>query len=154
MQVHPRDASRILLCYKECAVVFNLISQEITLSLKYDLCGGAPGGDTNPLIIQEYRSPEFLQALWHPHGHHILTVHSEGSLVFWDANEGVLLQARTLTDTDVNLPRRNINAIDFNALVCKPISKVFGCVDKIPKKLRSLLQVETLLKVLAKMLQS
>lgn len=123
-QIHPRDPSRLLLCYKECAVIFNMISQQIMLTFKYDLPAGAPGGDVNPAFIRQNRSPPFLGAFWHPHGHHVLTVHAEGSLVFWDATEGVLLQARTLTDTDVNLPRRSLAGTDYNGSACKAISKV------------------------------
>lgn len=36
----------------------------------------------------------------------------------------MLLQARTLTDTDVNLPRRSLAGTDYNGSACKAISKV------------------------------
>lgn len=134
LQIHPRDPARILACYKECAIVFNLISQQILLTFKYDLSPGAPGGDVNPLYIQQQRSPPFLQAIWHPHGHHILTVHVEGSLVFWDATEGVLLQARTLTDTDVNLPRRSLSGMTQTNVAFKPITKVGWVSAKNPEE--------------------
>lgn len=102
--MHPRDISTILICYQECAVLFSLARSEILLTFKYDLPAGAPGGDTDQLMQRKARSPPFLQAVWHPHGHHILTTHVDGSLVFWDATEGVLLQARTVMEVNVNMP--------------------------------------------------
>lgn len=104
---HPRDPSVILACYTECAVVFNLMKQEILFGLRYEVPRGAPGGDFDPMIIAQDRYPPFLKALWHPNGHHILTAHFDGSIVFWDATEGNLLHARTLIDTDVNIPRQS-----------------------------------------------
>lgn len=104
LAVHPRDPSLILVCYTETAVLFNLIKQEIVFGLRYEVPAGAPGGDTDPRIMGQYRHPPLLRALWHPNGHHILTVHFDGSLVFWDGTEGNLLTARTLTATNVNIP--------------------------------------------------
>lgn len=134
IQIHPRDPSKILICYQECAILYQIISQQILLSFKYNLNAGAPGGDINPNLIQQNRSPPFLQAIWHPHGHHILTVHVEGSLVFWDATEGVLLQARTLTDTDVNVPRRLLAGMAQNSVPCKPIAKIAWVCTKNPEE--------------------
>lgn len=116
LQIHPRDPSKLLVCYTESAIVFNLITQEIIFGLRYELQPGAPGGDTVPSIVGQFRAPPMLQALWHPHGHHILTVHFDGSLVFWDGTEGTLLQARTLTDNDVNIPRRGVSAMHQAAM--------------------------------------
>lgn len=104
--IHPRDPSLILVCYTETAIVFNIIKQEIVFGLRYEVPAGAPGGDTDPMVIGQYRYPPLLKALWHPNGHHILTAHFDGSIVFWDATEGHLLHARTLIDTDVNIPRK------------------------------------------------
>lgn len=124
LQLHPRDPSKLLVCYTDCAIVFNIVTQEIVFGLKYELPSGAPGGDLNPIVIQQYRLPPFLQALWHPHGHHILTSHLDGSLVFWDGTEGVLLQARTLTDVDVNIPRRNTPGVGVTGVDNNKITKV------------------------------
>lgn len=104
LALHPRDISTILVCYHECAVLFSIARSEIILSLKYDLPPGAPGGDTDSTMQRQARSPPFLQAVWHPHGHHVLTAHADGSLVFWDATEGTLLQARTVMESNVNMP--------------------------------------------------
>lgn len=104
--LHPRDAATVLVCYTDCAVVFSIASSEIVHSLRYEVAANAPGGETDPSITNTFRNPRFLSAVWHPNGHHILTTHEDGSLVFWEATEGNLLQARTLIDTDVNIPRR------------------------------------------------
>lgn len=134
LQLHPRDPAKILACYTDCAIVFNLVSQEIVLGFRYELPSGAPGGDLNPIAISQYRSPPILQALWHPHGHHVLTVHIDGSLVFWDATEGVLLQARTLTDVDVNIPRRNIPSLGSTGIENNRITKVAWVCTQNPEE--------------------
>lgn len=102
--LHPRNPSLLLVCYIETAIVFNMVTQEIVFGLRYELPSHAPGGDTDPGVVSQFRNPPLLRALWHPHGHHILTVHVDGSLVFWDATEGVLILARTIMRTNVNVP--------------------------------------------------
>lgn len=119
--IHPRDPSVLLICYTETAIVFNIIKQEIIFGLRYEVPAGAPGGDSDPRIIGQFRHPPLLRALWHPNGHHILTVHIDGSLVFWDAIEGNLLHARTLTDTDVNVPRK-ASAVGSSDVNTQPIT--------------------------------
>ncbi|ANB12255.1 Sro7p [Sugiyamaella lignohabitans] len=104
--IHPRDVGSLLVCYRDTAVVFNIAKSEITLSLRYEVPAGAPGGDLNPSQFNQFRNPQFISAIWHPNGHHILTTHIDGSLVFWDATEGTLLQARTVLDSFVNIPRK------------------------------------------------
>uniref|UniRef100_A0A060SYL3 ARAD1C02112p n=1 Tax=Blastobotrys adeninivorans TaxID=409370 RepID=A0A060SYL3_BLAAD len=108
LHLHPRDASSLLVCYRDCAILFSISKSEILLTLRYELPAGAPGGSADPARMNEFRYPQLISAVWHPNGHHILTVHDDGSLVFWDAMEGNLLQARSLIDTDVNVPRRNV----------------------------------------------
>lgn len=134
LQIHPRDPSKLLACYTDCAIVFNITTQEIVFGLRYELVSGAPGGDLNPVAIQQYRFPPVLQALWHPHGHHILTVHLDGSLVFWDSAQGTLLQARTLTDTDVNIPRRLVSKMEPIASESTPITKVAWVCTQNPEE--------------------
>lgn len=112
MAFHPRDPASLLVAYHDCAIVYSISKNEIALSFRYEIPSGAPGGDVDPLTIRMRRSPQLVDALWHPNGHHILTAHVDGSLVFWDATQGNLLQARTLTDTEVNKPRRSMSSID------------------------------------------
>jgi syntaxin-binding protein 5 len=110
---HPRDPSALLVAYNDCAVLYSISKNEIALNFCYEIPSGAQGGDLDPATIQQTRCPQLVEALWHPNGHHILTVHVDGSLVFWDATKGNLLHARTLTDSDVNRPRRSSAAMNF-----------------------------------------
>lgn len=106
IEMSPREYSVLLIGYKECAATFSLVENNILKHFRYELQAGAPGGDTNPALANINRAPPSLGATWHPNGHHVLTWHVDGSLVFWDAAEATMLQARTLTDTDVNVPKR------------------------------------------------
>lgn len=106
LSLHPRDPSTLMVAFSDYVVIFSLARSEIIFSLQYKVPAGAPGGDNDPLSMNRERFPAVVTAKWHPNGHHIVTAHQDGSLVFWDANEGTLLQARTTIDTEVNIPRR------------------------------------------------
>jgi syntaxin-binding protein 5 len=135
MALHPRDTATLLVCYNDVVVVFSIAKSEIALSLRYEVPPGAPGGDTNPADINQYRYPQVVTATWHPNGHHILTAHVDGSLVFWDATEGSLLQARTLIDTDVNIPRRSTAGMDMPGGEGRnPITDVLWCCTTNPEE--------------------
>ncbi|KAG5359193.1 Lethal(2) giant larvae protein-like protein SRO77 [Yarrowia sp. C11] len=107
IELSPREYSVLLVAYKEIVVLFSLVENNIIRHFKYDLPAGAPGGDTNAATQTVNRSPPCLGATWHPNGHHVVTWHVDGSIVFWDAAEGNLLQARTVTDANVNEPKRS-----------------------------------------------
>ncbi|KAH3679966.1 hypothetical protein WICMUC_000709 [Wickerhamomyces mucosus] len=103
IQWSPRDLGTILIAYEDCAVIFSISSGELKQKFHYEVPAGAAGGDGIP--INQPRYPKLLQALYHPNSLNILTTHEDGSLVFWDALTGKLLQARSLFDTDVNQPQ-------------------------------------------------
>lgn len=137
MAFHPRDPGSLLVAYHDCAILYSIFKNEIMLSFHYELSSGAQGGDLDPRIAQQPRHPQLVEALWHPNGHHILTVHVDGSLVFWDANKGNLLQARTLTDCDINKPRRH-SSLSFGHLsnddsVRSVFRKVVWCCSSKPE---------------------
>ncbi|KAI9652454.1 MAG: hypothetical protein M1831_006797 [Alyxoria varia] len=50
------------------------------------------------------RNPKLTQAVWHPTGTFVLTGHEDSSLVVWDAREGRVVMARTLTETNIDQP--------------------------------------------------
>ncbi|CAN6603450.1 lethal(2) giant larvae protein homolog Sro77p [Trichomonascus vanleenenianus] len=131
LALHPRDVSVLLVCYTDTLVTFSLVKSEIILSLRYEVPPNAPGGETDYLNMQQLRHPKYVAAVWHPNGHHILSAHVDGSLVFWDATEGNLLQARTLTDTDVNVPRRSTVSPDEG--VRTPIRQIAWICSKNPE---------------------
>jgi syntaxin-binding protein 5 len=122
--LHPRDVGTLLVCYSDCAVVFSIAKSEIMFSVRYEVPPGSPGGYLDPSCFQQFRYPQFLTAVWHPNGHHILTAHVDGSIVFWDAAEGTLLQARTLMDTVVNMPRKPTALDTQHGGARDPITKV------------------------------
>ena len=107
IQWNPRDVGTILISYEQVTVTYSLIDAEIKQQFIYDLPPFAPGGDPSKNVDQ-LRRPTVIQSLYHPNSLHILTVHADNSLVFWDANTGQLIQARSLLETDVNIPQQGL----------------------------------------------
>lgn len=101
---HPRDIGSVLITYNSVAVIYSFATGEIKLSLRYELPRGSRGGENDFGNKRTARFPSFCNAIWHPNGLNILTIHEDNSLVFWDSNTGTLLQARTLFETNVNDP--------------------------------------------------
>ncbi|AMD21241.1 HEL039Cp [Eremothecium sinecaudum] len=108
IQWHPRDLGTVLISYDRCTVLYSLFTNKVKQRFVYELEPFAPGGLPGENINMR-RTPAVIQSLCHPNGLHILTVHEDNSLVFWDANSGRLIQARSLSGTDVNVPTKDIS---------------------------------------------
>ncbi|SCU83591.1 LAFA_0D04522g1_1 [Lachancea sp. 'fantastica'] len=104
IQWNPRDYGTVLISYKLVTVLYSVVENKIKQQFIYTVPAFAPGGDQSG-NLEAPRTPEVTQSMFHPNSLHILTVHRDSSLVFWDANSGELLQARSLFETDVNVAR-------------------------------------------------
>ena len=104
LALHPRDVGTLLIGYLEGAVIFSFKQNKPTLFFKFELPAGAPGADTDPAAIAAVRRPKLSHACWHPTGTFVLTAHEDSCMVFWDAKDGRIVQARTLQDSHVNIP--------------------------------------------------
>lgn len=119
VQIHPRDIGTILVAYSKLVILYSLTEERIKQDFVYELLPGAPGGNFSPKDINSVRYPSVKKAIFHPNGLNLLTLHSDGSLVFWDTNNGTLILARTLFDTDIDKPSRlmtqsqNMNDIEW-----------------------------------------
>ncbi|KAK9462037.1 lethal giant larvae like, C-terminal-domain-containing protein [Lipomyces oligophaga] len=137
--LNPRVVQTILIGYQGCAAVYNMETKEILLALQFQIPVGAPGGDLHPAAQQRIRFPQLTTGVWHPNGHHICTAYDDGSIVFWDAKDGTLLQARTLDDTEVNISRRSLNLTSpqsygpQDVTVREPIYKMAWCCTSNPE---------------------
>lgn len=98
---NPRDLGSVLISYELVTVVYSFVESAVKQHFIYELEPYAPGGDTS-VDISRVRFPKVIQSLYHPNSLHVLTVHEDGSLVFWDVNSGRLIQARTLFETNVH----------------------------------------------------
>ena len=103
---NPRDLGSILISYNYVTVVYSFVEMDIKQSFIYELPPFAPGGDNSNQKIDTMRRPKVIQSLYHPNSLHILTIHEDNSMVFWDTNSGHLIEARTLFETDVNVPNQ------------------------------------------------
>ncbi|EXJ85737.1 hypothetical protein A1O1_06105 [Capronia coronata CBS 617.96] len=106
MQFHPKDIGTLLVGYSEGAVVYSFKQNKATKFFQYEVPRGARGGDGDVATAGQLRLPRLTHAVWHPTGTFILTAHDDASLVFWDPRDGRVIHARTIDDTDVNIPGR------------------------------------------------
>ncbi|KAH8167819.1 hypothetical protein CIB48_g473 [Xylaria polymorpha] len=103
LQIHPRDVGRLLIGYSHGAVIYSFKQNQPTRYFEYQVPPGAPGGSHQ--AVDTLRKPKLTQALWHPTGTFVVTVHDDASLAFWDTSkDGRLVMARTLDDFDVDQP--------------------------------------------------
>lgn len=98
LSIHPRDPATMLICYRQVAIVWNLVTKEIAFDLHYEF----------PLT----------DAVWHPSGSHIVTSHVNGFVVFWDGQKGVRLGARNAFPTSVETMDINQDRIPERVLWC------------------------------------
>ncbi|CCE78409.1 Piso0_001032 [Millerozyma farinosa CBS 7064] len=110
---HPRDIGSILVTYTHCAVLYSLTLGEIKNAFVYQLtrdCRGfeyslkhCTGGKRKIFGSHKEVNPPLSEAHFHPNGLHVVTVHEDNTLAFWDAIDGTLLEARTLFATNLHL---------------------------------------------------
>ncbi|KAE8152710.1 lethal giant larvae like, C-terminal-domain-containing protein [Aspergillus avenaceus] len=99
----PRDIGKILVGYPEGAVTFSFKQNVAQKYFEYEVPPGALGGNCD-VPSQELRKPRLTQALWHPNGIFVLTVHDDNSLVFWDTKDGRKIMARSITTPNIDQP--------------------------------------------------
>ncbi|KAJ5188616.1 hypothetical protein N7472_007630 [Penicillium cf. griseofulvum] len=102
LEFSPRDIGKILVGYPEGAVTFSFKQNVAQKYFVYEIPPGAPGGDSLP--SHDVRRPKLTDAIWHPNGIFILTVHDDSSLVLWDTKDGRKLHARTVQTPNVDQP--------------------------------------------------
>lgn len=114
VQWHPRDIGTVLVAYSHCAVQYSISNGGIKNCFVYQLDNSArafehanayeTGGKKKLFGSAKDVLVLLKEAHYHPNGLHIVTVHNNGTLVFWDANDGTLLTARTVRETAIHKP--------------------------------------------------
>ncbi|KAF2096775.1 hypothetical protein NA57DRAFT_78368 [Rhizodiscina lignyota] len=139
LSFHPRDIGTLLIGYHDGAVIYSFKQNKPMKFFHYQLPKGAPGGDSDPAVINMARSPSLTHAVWHPTGTFILTGHDDGSLVFWDPFDGRVVMARTLTDTNIDKPSRSIPMSPLSPISThgsftsrEPLQKIVWCANQDP----------------------
>ncbi|KAK5780169.1 hypothetical protein RI543_002712 [Arxiozyma heterogenica] len=123
---NPRDLGTILISYELVTVTYSFVEGITKQEFIYKIPPYAPGGDFTADISRE-RIPKVIQSLYHPNSLHILTVHEDNSMVFWDANTGKLIQARTLYETNVNAVQKDDDFNKANTYVPKIFKVAWIC---------------------------
>lgn len=125
---HPTDIGKLMVAYNHGVAIYSFKQDKVQKYLEYFIPPGAPGG--NGVVSDKERRPHVTHAVWHPTGTFVLTVHEDGSLVFWDTSQGRILMARTLTDTHINRPSHAQTPDMGPDLPVQPINKVAWCCKK------------------------
>ena len=104
---NPRTIGQVLISYNYVTVLYNFLEGTYKMQYIYELKPGAPGGgyysdSSNKPNLNDTRYPKVVQSVFHPNGLHLLTLHDDNSLVFWDLNTGKLILARNLYDVYIN----------------------------------------------------
>ena len=130
IQWNPRDIGTVLISYEYVTLTYSLVENEIKQSFIYELPPFAPGGDFSEKT-NEKRTPKVIQSLYHPNSLHIITIHEDNSLVFWDANSGHMIMARTVFETEINVPQPDY--IRDSSTNAAKISKVYWMCENNPE---------------------
>ncbi|KAK6464889.1 lethal giant larvae like, C-terminal-domain-containing protein [Scheffersomyces coipomensis] len=119
---HPRDIGTILVTYSHSIILYSIATGQIKNSFVYTLPKQArgfesalfieTGGKKNLFSSPKEVTPELIDAQFHPNGLHLVTVHKDNSLVFWDTTTGTLLEARNIFDINLHLPGTPIKLKD------------------------------------------
>lgn len=120
---NPRNIGQVLISYDHVTVLYNFLEKSYKMQYIYELPPGAPGGGYKSASINEVRFPKTIKSIFHPNGLHMLTLHNDNSLVFWDLNTGKLILARNLYDTKINKPGTRLS-IDQNTIPVSAIKDV------------------------------
>jgi hypothetical protein len=128
-----RDIGKILIGYPEGAVTFSFKQNVTQKFFIYEVPVGAPGGDTE-LSAAGVRRPRLTNAIWHPNGIFVLTVHEDTSLVLWDSKDGRKLHARTVQSPNVDQPGSSTRPGSAGGPTGpkEPITKVAWCAKDNP----------------------
>ncbi|SGZ48769.1 CIC11C00000001558 [Sungouiella intermedia] len=109
---HPRDIGSLLISYSHCVVQYSIASGGIKNAFIYQLDPSCRGFEYSNLIETGGKKklfgspkevcPRVIEAHYHPNGLHVVTVHADGTLAFWDSNSATLLEARTTKETGLH----------------------------------------------------
>lgn len=119
---HPRDIGTLLVTYDHCVVQWSITLGIIKNAFVYQLtreCRGFEysnfverGGKKKVFGSAKEIIPLVAEAHYHPNGLHMVSVHNDGTLAFWDTNSATLLEARTVMATGLQKhgePAGNLN---------------------------------------------
>lgn len=128
----PRDLGTVLITYTHCAILFSLASSSIKQTFVYTLDKSARAFEYSKHFANNGKKklfgsgkdiiPEIAEAHFHPNALHIVTVHTDNTLAFWDTNDGTLIEARIGPETSVNRPGNPLPLPDLE--VFRPVQSV------------------------------
>lgn len=109
---HPRDIGTVLLVYSHLAFLYSFPRGDILQLFLYVLERDYKGFEFANMINGKKKMfgstkqvlSEIKEAHFHPNGLHIVTVHTDNTLCFWDTGDGTLLMARSLFEVDLHFP--------------------------------------------------
>lgn len=114
LEWHPRDIGSILITYSHSACIFSLASGQVTSTFIYEIGKDAKGFEYSNFVASGYKKKmfggsksvisEMVEAHFHPNGLHLVTLHTDNSIVFWDSSTSTLLESRSVFETGLHKP--------------------------------------------------
>lgn len=133
IQWSPRDLGSLLITYSNMAMVYSIEEQTARVTFHYEVEANAPGGDG--LRTNRTRYPKFVKCCYNPNSLHMVSLHEDNSLVFWDVITGKLILARTLTEVGVNLAHSvSLNSSNDYCSATLPIIDIKWCCGSDPER--------------------
>lgn len=133
---HPRDVGTILITYSHCSILYSLATGEIKNSFVYVIPKLARSFEwalsvSNNGKRKIFSSPkevisEMVESHFHPNGLHVVTVHKDNSLVFWDCASGTILEARGIFDLNLHKPGPSLTQNEDNYFPIQSVSWICG----------------------------
>ena len=114
LEWHPRDIGTVLVTYSHCAILYSIASGELKSKFVYVVEKGAKSFELSSFVANGGKKkmfgsskdviPELTESHFHPNGLHVLTLHRDNTIAFWDAASGALIQTRNIFEVGLHKP--------------------------------------------------
>ncbi|KAG0257185.1 hypothetical protein DFQ27_005264 [Actinomortierella ambigua] len=131
IKAHPRDNNQLLIAYNTGIVLWNLQQKAVIKTFIYEVPPGAMGGfSTDETAIQQSRYPHVTVISWRPDGQGFVSGYDDGCIVFWDVKQERPIMARTIHETQVNIPNIRRLSHTSSATHFVPIYQLVWCLHQ------------------------
>ncbi len=118
---HPRDIGTLLVCYSHSSLLYSMMAGAVVAQFVLEI----RKGDRTHEVAQQGLGkrklfgslslpvvPEVVASHMHPNGLHVATIHAGGLIAFWDAQDGTLLELRSVHHTRLHKPGDPVMLLD------------------------------------------
>ncbi|KAG0227796.1 hypothetical protein BGW42_002715 [Actinomortierella wolfii] len=131
IQAHPRDNNQLLIAYNTGVILWNLQQKSPVRRFIYEIPPGAVGGfSADEIAAQQPRFPHVTVISWRPDGLGFVSGYDDGCFVFWDIKHERPILARTIHETQVNVPGARSLSLSSGTTQFVPIYQLVWCLHQ------------------------